>query len=162
MTYRAGRLPPVVHPAEPVGQAGPRHHQAHEDDHALDVVGADDRVQPAEQLVLVGQSGCGKTTLLRIVAGLELADAGQVFSGGREITGLPAIKRPVNTVFQSYALFPHLSIYDNVAFGLRLNRFRGNMEGITPILSAVAPDSTMTRKDGPHSVEDGAMNLKGV
>ncbi|HSO18240.1 MAG TPA: ABC transporter ATP-binding protein, partial [Desulfosarcina sp.] len=76
-------------------------------------------VNPGEFFTLLGPSGCGKTTLLRIIAGLELADAGQVFTGGRDITGLPAIKRPVNTVFQSYALFPHLSIYDNVAFGLR-------------------------------------------
>ena len=80
-------------------------------------------VNPGEFFTLLGPSGCGKTTLLRIVAGLELADAGQVFTGGREITGLPAIKRPVNTVFQSYALFPHLSIYDNVAFGLRSRKF---------------------------------------
>ena len=80
-------------------------------------------VNPGEFFTLLGPSGCGKTTLLRIVAGLELADVGQVFTGGREITGLPAIKRPVNTVFQSYALFPHLSIYDNVAFGLRSRKF---------------------------------------
>ncbi len=80
-------------------------------------------VHPGEFFTLLGPSGCGKTTLLRIIAGLELADAGQVLSGGRDITHLPAIKRPVNTVFQSYALFPHLTIYENVAFGLRARQY---------------------------------------
>ena len=83
-------------------------------------------VAPGEFFTLLGPSGCGKTTLLRIIAGLELADSGQVFSGGKEITRLPAIKRQVNTVFQSYALFPHLSIYENVAFGLRSRKFPEN------------------------------------
>ena len=83
-------------------------------------------VAPGEFFTLLGPSGCGKTTLLRIIAGLELADSGQVFSGGKEITRLPAIKRQVNTVFQSYALFPHLTIYENVAFGLRSRKFPEN------------------------------------
>ena len=68
---------------------------------------------------LLGPSGCGKTTLLRIIAGLEMPDSGRVILGGQDITSLPATKRQVNTVFQSYALFPHLSIFENVAFGLR-------------------------------------------
>ncbi len=68
---------------------------------------------------LLGPSGCGKTTLLRIIAGLELPDSGHVFLGGQDITRLPAAKRQVNTVFQSYALFPHLNIFENVAFGLK-------------------------------------------
>jgi len=80
-------------------------------------------VAPGEFFTLLGPSGCGKTTLLRIVAGLELADSGQIFSGGKEITRLPAIKRQINTVFQSYALFPHLTVWDNVAFGLRSRKF---------------------------------------
>jgi spermidine/putrescine transport system ATP-binding protein len=83
-------------------------------------------VAPGEFFTLLGPSGCGKTTLLRIIAGLELADAGQVFAGGKEITRLPAIKRQVNTVFQSYALFPHLTVYENVAFGLRSRKFPEN------------------------------------
>ena len=76
-------------------------------------------IREGEFFTLLGPSGCGKTTLLRIIAGLELADAGQVLLGGRDITSLPATKRQVNTVFQSYALFPHLNIFENVAFGLR-------------------------------------------
>ncbi len=76
-------------------------------------------VREGEFFTLLGPSGCGKTTLLRIIAGLELPDSGHVFLGGREITRLPAAKRQVNTVFQSYALFPHLNIFENVAFGLR-------------------------------------------
>src|SRR5882757_4814350 len=68
---------------------------------------------------LLGPSGCGKTTTLRMVAGLEEPSVGQVFIGEEDITRLRPYKRPVNTVFQSYALFPHLTIFENVAFGLR-------------------------------------------
>jgi spermidine/putrescine transport system ATP-binding protein len=67
---------------------------------------------------LIGPSGCGKTTTLRMVAGLEIPDAGTIEVGGDDITRRPAYRRPVNTVFQSYALFPHLDVNDNVAFGL--------------------------------------------
>jgi spermidine/putrescine transport system ATP-binding protein len=80
-------------------------------------------VQGGEFVTLLGPSGCGKTTLLRIVAGLETADAGRVLLSGRDLCGLPANRRPVNTVFQSYALFPHLDVFENVAFGLRARRF---------------------------------------
>ena len=72
--------------------------------------------------VLLGPSGCGKTTLLRIVAGLESADGGQVFIAGRDVTGLPPASRGLAMVFQSYALFPHLSVGENIAFGLRARR----------------------------------------
>jgi spermidine/putrescine transport system ATP-binding protein len=68
---------------------------------------------------LLGASGCGKTTTLRMVAGLERPTQGQVLLGGTDISGLKPYKRPVNTVFQSYALFPHLTVFENVAFGLR-------------------------------------------
>ena len=71
---------------------------------------------------LLGPSGCGKTTLLRIIAGLDLPDSGEVRLAGREVTHTPAHRRPVNTVFQSYALFPHMSVRDNVAFGLRMKK----------------------------------------
>ncbi len=76
-------------------------------------------VKNGEFLTLLGPSGCGKTTLLRIIAGLEMADKGRILLGGQDVSALPANKRNVNTVFQSYALFPHLTVYENVAFGLR-------------------------------------------
>jgi iron(III) transport system ATP-binding protein len=71
-----------------------------------------------ELMVFLGPSGCGKTTLLRIIAGLEIQDAGSIVQDGRDISRLPAIKRDYGIVFQSYALFPNLTIYDNVAYGL--------------------------------------------
>jgi len=71
-----------------------------------------------EFLTLLGPSGCGKTTLLRMIAGFELPDSGRVVLGGREVTQLPPHQRDVTTVFQHYALFPHLNVFDNVAFGL--------------------------------------------
>ena len=74
---------------------------------------------------LVGRSGSGKTTLLRIIAGLEAPDTGRVEIGARDMTGLPAHARPVNTVFQSYALFPHMTVRANVEFGLRQRGVRG-------------------------------------
>ena len=80
-------------------------------------------VRPGEFFTLLGPSGCGKTTLLRIVGGFEVPDEGRVVLKGQDLTRLPAHRRPVNTVFQNYALFPHLTVYENVAFGLRSRRF---------------------------------------
>src|SRR5690606_29745028 len=68
---------------------------------------------------LLGPSGCGKTTTLRLVAGLEEATAGRILIGGKDVTDDKPYQRPVNTVFQSYALFPHMTILDNVEFGLK-------------------------------------------
>ena len=77
-------------------------------------------VEPGEFVTLLGPSGCGKTTLLRLIAGLDEVDAGRIAISGTDVTGVKAHLRPVHTVFQSYALFPHLSVFENVAFGLRL------------------------------------------
>ncbi len=71
---------------------------------------------------LLGPSGCGKTTLLRLIAGLEKADAGQILLGNEEITHHPIHERPINIVFQNYALFPHLNVFDNVAYSLKLKK----------------------------------------
>jgi putative spermidine/putrescine transport system ATP-binding protein len=75
---------------------------------------------PGEMVVLLGPSGCGKTTALRILAGLDTATSGQVLVGGRDMTKVPANKRDMGMVFQAYSLFPHLTVVDNVAFGLKL------------------------------------------
>lgn len=82
-------------------------------------------ISHGEFVTLLGPSGCGKTTLLRVVAGLEQLDSGAVFLDGADISPLPPEKRQVNTVFQSYALFPHMTVFDNVAFGLRLKGVKG-------------------------------------
>ena len=75
-----------------------------------------------EFFALLGPSGCGKTTLLRILAGFETADEGRVLLAGRDLAKMPAYRRPINMMFQSYALFPHLSVFGNIAFGLREDR----------------------------------------
>ena len=79
-------------------------------------------VQPGEFLTLLGPSGCGKTTLLRVLAGFESPDSGTLKLSARDVTAVPAHLRPVNTVFQHYALFPHRSVAGNVAFGLEMQR----------------------------------------
>ncbi|MBU4525807.1 MAG: spermidine/putrescine ABC transporter ATP-binding protein PotA [Desulfomicrobium sp.] len=86
--------------------------------HALKEVSLD--VQRGEFLTILGPSGCGKTTILRLVAGFEGATSGSISIDGRDVTDLPPERRNVNTVFQSYALFPHMNVFDNVAFGLRM------------------------------------------
>src|SRR5919108_6565587 len=80
-------------------------------------------IEDQEFVVLLGPSGCGKTTLLRAVAGLGMADEGVISIGGRDITYLPPRERGISMVFQSYAIFPHMKVYDNIAFGLQMNRF---------------------------------------
>jgi spermidine/putrescine transport system ATP-binding protein len=93
-----------------------------------DVVAVDDlslEIESGSFYALLGPSGCGKTTTLRMIGGFEQPTAGQIYLGEHEVSGLPAYKRDVNTVFQSYALFPHLSVFENVAFGLRRRSVRG-------------------------------------
>ncbi len=79
-------------------------------------------IRRKEFVTLLGPSGCGKTTTLRIIGGFEHADRGQLLFEGRDIAGLPPYKRRVNTVFQKYALFPHLNVRDNIAFGLKIKK----------------------------------------
>ena len=80
------------------------------------------QVKKGEFVTILGPSGCGKTTLLRCIAGFQVATEGDILLKGEDITQTPPHKRPVNTVFQKYALFPHLNVYDNVAFGLKLKK----------------------------------------
>ncbi|MFT3709211.1 MAG: sn-glycerol-3-phosphate ABC transporter ATP-binding protein UgpC [Archangium sp.] len=86
------------------------------------VKGVDLEVKAGEFLVMVGPSGCGKTTLLRIISGLEQMDAGELFIGGRRMNDVPPRERDVGMVFQSYALYPHMSVRENMAFGLELRK----------------------------------------
>jgi spermidine/putrescine transport system ATP-binding protein len=94
-----------------------------------DVVAVDDlsmEIRRGEFFSMLGPSGCGKTTTLRMIGGFEDATAGTIFLGETNVTGLPPFRRDVNTVFQNYALFPHLSVFENVAFGLRRRKVDGS------------------------------------
>lgn len=88
------------------------------------VHGIDLDVRQGEFFSILGPSGCGKTTTLRMIAGFETVDAGKLLIRGQSMANIPAYQRPVNTVFQSYALFKHLSVWDNIAFGLKLKKLR--------------------------------------
>ncbi|MFA6346384.1 MAG: ABC transporter ATP-binding protein, partial [Syntrophales bacterium] len=79
-------------------------------------------IEEGHLFTLLGPSGCGKTTLLKIVAGFHAPDAGQVLFGGTRVNAVPPHKRETGMVFQTYALFPHLTVFDNVAYGLRTRR----------------------------------------
>lgn len=79
-------------------------------------------IEPGEFVTLLGPSGCGKTTLLRMIAGLENIDGGELYIGGKLMNGLPPQKRPIGMVFQSYALFPHMNVRNNIAFGLKVKK----------------------------------------
>src|ERR1700760_2280879 len=93
----------------------------YDDVHAVIDVNLDIRDQ--EFVVLVGPSGCGKTTTLRMVAGLESITSGEILIGERVVNELPPMDRDIAMVFQNYALYPHMSVYDNMAFGLKMRRF---------------------------------------
>ncbi len=94
--------------------------KTYEDNSVLDNLSLN--IKKNEFLTLLGPSGCGKTTTLKIIAGFEEADEGEILFNGSDISSLPPYKRQVNTVFQKYALFPHMNVYDNVAFGLKIKR----------------------------------------
>ncbi|MFZ9093743.1 MAG: ABC transporter ATP-binding protein, partial [bacterium] len=85
------------------------------------------QIQSGELVTLLGPSGCGKTTTLRLIAGLEMATGGQIMIGGRDVTQLPATDRDVSMVFQSYALFPHMTVLQNVSYGLTMSRLSKDM-----------------------------------
>ncbi|MFJ9111814.1 ABC transporter ATP-binding protein [Streptomyces sp. NPDC102283] len=109
---------------------------------------------------LLGASGCGKTTTLRMIAGLEEATTGTVFLGEKDITDLPPYKRPVNTVFQSYALFPHLDITENVAFGLRRRGIKSVKKQVDDMLELVELGDFARRK--PHQLSGGQQQRVAV
>ena len=109
--------------------------------HALKSVSV--AIRDNEFFTLLGPSGCGKTTLLRLIAGFEAPTAGRIRIGAQDVAALPPQKRPVNTVFQSYALFPHLNVAENVAFGLQMRQWPAS-----EIAGRVAETLAMVRLDG--------------
>ena len=111
---------------------------------------------------LLGPSGCGKTTTLRMIGGFEQPTEGQIYLGSTEVSGLPSYKRDVNTVFQSYALFPHLSVFENVAFGLRRQGVRGvTLTGqVNEILRLVGLEGMEKRK--PRQLSGGQQQRVAV
>jgi putrescine transport system ATP-binding protein len=108
-----------------------------------------------EFFALLGPSGCGKTTLLRLLAGFEAPDAGRVLLGGEDLAGVPPYRRPVNMMFQSYALFPHLTVAGNVAFGLKQDRLpKGEIAArVDEMLALVQLEGFAHRK--PHQLSGG-------
>jgi spermidine/putrescine transport system ATP-binding protein len=112
-------------------------------------------IDDGEFITLLGPSGCGKTTLLRMMAGFELPDRGTVTLSGVDITQTPPESRPLNTVFQSYALFPHMSVFDNVAYGLKMEkRPKAEIrERVEDVLAMVQLDDFAGRK--PHQLSGG-------
>ncbi|WP_371655000.1 MULTISPECIES: ABC transporter ATP-binding protein [unclassified Streptomyces] len=109
---------------------------------------------------LLGASGCGKTTTLRMIAGLEEPTTGTVFLGDKDVTDLPPYKRPVNTVFQSYALFPHLDVTENVAFGLRRRGIKSVKKQVDDMLELVQLGDFARRK--PHQLSGGQQQRVAV
>jgi spermidine/putrescine transport system ATP-binding protein len=108
-------------------------------------------IAEGEFFSLLGPSGCGKTTTLRMVAGFELPDAGRIVMQGKDVTEVRANRRPVNMVFQQYALFPHMSVYDNVAFGLKVKRVpraehRGRVHEMLRVVSLEGFDRRRARQ----------------
>ncbi|HAS8386656.1 TPA: spermidine/putrescine ABC transporter ATP-binding protein PotA [Vibrio vulnificus] len=112
-------------------------------------------VNHGEFLTILGPSGCGKTTVLRMIAGFETADSGQITIDNQDVTNVPAEQRHVNTVFQSYALFPHMTVFDNVAFGLRMQKVpTSEIEPrVMDALKMVRLESMAQRK--PHQLSGG-------
>ncbi|WP_309061526.1 ABC transporter ATP-binding protein [Streptomyces sp.] len=109
---------------------------------------------------LLGASGCGKTTTLRMIAGLEEPTSGTVHLGDQDVTALPPYKRPVNTVFQSYALFPHLDIFENVAFGLRRRGIKSVKKQVEEMLELVQLGEQARKK--PHQLSGGQQQRVAV
>ncbi|MBN3926865.1 ABC transporter ATP-binding protein [Nostoc sp. NMS4] len=119
------------------------------------VNGIDLDVRQGEFFSILGPSGCGKTTTLRLIAGFEIADAGKVLIQGQSMTNVPPYRRPVNTVFQSYALFNHLNVWNNIAFGLRLKKIpKSKIEArVEEALKLVKMESLRSRF--PHQLSGG-------
>ena len=110
-------------------------------------------IRNGEFITLLGPSGCGKTTILRLISGFEQASGGIVHINGEDVTNIPPEKRHVNTVFQNYALFPHMNVFDNVAFGLKMQKVPKQeiRERVMQVLSIVGLQDLVARRPGELS-----------
>ena len=118
-------------------------------------------IRKGQFLTLLGPSGCGKTTLLRMIAGFMTPTSGRIYIGGQDVTDMPPYKRPVNTVFQKYALFPHLNVFKNVAFGLKLKRVDDGAaldKAGNPIIGKDGKAARKTRKFTKAEIEEKVNN----
>lgn len=114
-------------------------------------------VEPGELFCLLGPSGCGKTTLLRCTAGLETITNGKIFYGDKDVTTIPPFRRNIGMVFQSFALYPHMSVYENVAYGLRVRKVSEDeiKEKVTEIMDMVGLPDVLKRNPSPTALSGG-------
>ena len=128
----------------------------------IGVSSVDLSVAPGEFLTLLGPSGCGKTTMLRLIAEFEAPTSGSIFIDGADVTALPPYVRPVNTVFQDYALFPHMNVEENIGFGLSVARVGAGerRRRVKEVLALVA----LSEKSEVHSLRTvrGATSARGA
>ena len=128
------------------------------DHSAYAVDGVDLGIERGQFVTLLGSSGCGKTTTLRLIAGLEIPTSGQILRDGADISDLPAADRDMRMVFQDYALFPNLTVSENVAFGLRLRRMKGKFSA-----AEIGLEKTFPSVLGPEIEDDHlAVNQAGI
>ena len=113
------------------------------------------QIYNGEFLTILGPSGCGKTTTLRLIAGFEHADSGDIILDGKKINNIPANNREVHTVFQNYALFPHMTVFENIAFGLKMHKVPKNeiKDKVMEVLRIVKLEEFVDRK--PHQLSGG-------
>ena len=121
-------------------------------------------IKPGELFCLLGPSGCGKTTLLRCTAGLETLSAGKIFYGDTDVTNIPPFRRNIGMVFQNYALYPHMSVFENVAYGLRVRGLSAGeiKERVTEIMDLVGLGEILTRNPSPKALSGGQQQRVAV
>lgn len=122
------------------------------------------RIEPGELFCLLGPSGCGKTTLLRCTAGLESITGGKIFYGDRDVTSIPPFRRNIGMVFQSFALYPHMSVYENVAYGLRVRKVPEAQVRVkvTEMMELVGLPDVLKRNPSPTALSGGQQQRVAV
>ena len=125
--------------------------KTYEDNQVLKSLSLD--IRKNEFLTLLGPSGCGKTTTLKIIAGFEFADDGKVLFQGKDINDIPPYERPVNTVFQKYALFPHMNVYENIVLTIELDGMKIDEEYIDSIINTLGLNQKLTNM--PNNLSGG-------